>query len=50
MRKSKRKKILALLLARMMLESVGCAWGEETAEEIREIAFQDIPWAALRKK
>lgn len=38
------KKVLALLLAVLMLASIGCAWAEETVEEPAEITFQDIPW------
>lgn len=44
------KKILSLLLAVLMLVSVGGAWAEETTEEAAkypgEITFQDIPWGS----
>ena len=40
------KKVLAFLLAVMMLASVGCAWAEGTTEELPEITFQDIPWGS----
>lgn len=40
------KKVLAFLLAMMMLVSVGCAWAEGTTEEAAEITFQDIPWGS----
>lgn len=36
------KKILALLLAVLMLASIGCAWAEGTTEELPEIAFRDV--------
>lgn len=42
------KKILALLLAVLMLASVGYAWAEETTEEEVEITFQGIPWGSSR--
>jgi len=38
--------MLALLLAVLMLASVGCAWAEETAEEPAGITFQGIPWGS----
>jgi len=44
------KKWLALLLAALMLASVGCAWAEETAEEVAEITFQDIPWGSSKEE
>ena len=37
------KKVLALMLAVMMLASVGCAWAEETGESI---IWQGIPWGS----
>ena len=37
------KKLLALILAVMMLASIGCAWAEGTTEEAVEITFQGIP-------
>ena len=40
------KKLLALIVAAMMLVSVGCAWAESMAEELGEITFQDIPWGS----
>lgn len=40
------KKVLALLLAVLMLASIGCAWAEGTAEEPAEITFQGIPWGS----
>ena len=40
------KKVLAFLLAVLMLASIGCAWAEETAEEPAEITFQGIPWGS----
>ena len=40
------KKVLALLLAVLMLASIGCAWAEGTTEEAVEITFQDIPWGS----
>ena len=36
------KKVFAFLLAVMMLASVGCAWAEETTEELPEIQFRGI--------
>ena len=43
------KKVLALLLAVLMLASIGCACEEETADEPAEITFQDIPWGSSRE-
>ncbi|MBR6786899.1 MAG: hypothetical protein IKM26_03110 [Clostridia bacterium] len=40
------KKVLALLLAVLMLASISCAWAEGTTEEAVEITFQDIPWGS----
>lgn len=40
------KKVLALLLAVLMLASIGCAWAEGTAVEPAEITFQGIPWGS----
>ena len=40
------KKLLALILAVMMLASIGCAWAEGTTEEAIEITFQGIPWGS----
>lgn len=40
------KKLMALILAAMMLASIGCAWAEGTTEEAVEITFQDIPWGS----
>lgn len=40
------KKLLALVLAAMMLASIGCAWAEGTTEEAVEITFQGIPWGS----
>lgn len=40
------KKVLTLLLAMMMLTSIGSTWREATAEQAAEITFQDIPWGS----
>lgn len=40
------KKLLALILAVMMLASISCAWAEGTTEEAVEITFQGIPWGS----
>lgn len=37
------KKILALLLAVLMLASIGCAWAEES---VKPITWQGIPWGS----
>ena len=40
------KKVLAFLLAVMMLAGVSCAWAEGTTEEAVEITFRDIAFGA----
>ena len=44
------KQLLALVLAAMMLASIGCAWAEGTTEEAVEITFQDLPWGSSQKQ
>ena len=42
------KKVLAFLLAMMMLASVGCAWAEGMTEELPEITFRDVAFGSTR--